>query len=65
MTDAYKCDRCDEYREGSPCRRKYRSYASRGITGWTDSTTKSKAELCPECAETADQEVAELFEGEI
>lgn len=65
MTDAYKCDRCGDFSEGSPCRRKYRSYMDVSAwSGWTDATTKAKAELCPDCAAVVDEAVEELFEGQ-
>jgi hypothetical protein len=65
MTDAYKCDKCGEFSEGSPCRRKYRSYTSVGITGWTSGKTKTKGELCPGCAESVDEQIAELLGSEL
>lgn len=65
MSDAFKCERCGDYNDGSPCRRKYRSYAGvSAFSGWTDGTTKTKAELCEDCASTVDQRVAYLLSGE-
>lgn len=65
MSSAFKCERCGDYNDGTPCRRKYRSYAgASAFSGWTDGTTKTKAELCEDCANLVDSRVKELIEGE-
>jgi len=65
MSDAFKCERCGDYQDGSPCRRKYRSYAGvSAFSGWTDGSTRSKAELCAECADVVDDRIHALLNGD-
>jgi len=61
MSSAYKCDKCGEFSEGEPCRRRWRRYGSSGFTGWTDSHTIYSAELCLDCAEDIDEMLADIL----
>lgn len=51
MSNAFKCDRCNDFSEGKPQRFKIREYLSKGMTGWSDSQTHMKWELCDKCKE--------------
>lgn len=51
MGKAFNCDRCDEFREGSPQRIKALGYRSVTFMGWTDAEEIHKLELCFDCSE--------------
>lgn len=50
MSDAYKCDRCGEFHEGSPERLAVRSFSKSGeFNTWLDGEHVLGVELCPDC----------------
>lgn len=50
MTNAFKCDSCNEFNEGNPNRFKIQEYNAVGITGWSGGKSIARTELCDDCA---------------
>lgn len=63
MTNAFKCDCCDGFYEGTPKRYKLNRYHG-GLTVWSRDEAIERMELCDVCAETVETMVHELLETE-
>lgn len=65
MSKAFRCDCCDEFREGTPKRIKVRRYGGTSfMSGWTDGDDLFKMELCVSCADTLASTISDVLEGD-
>jgi hypothetical protein len=63
MGDAFKCDRCDEFRQGSGTNVRYGVYHGTNHLGNSKYDFSHKRELCDECQEKLDDIVDSFFEN--
>jgi hypothetical protein len=51
MSNAFKCDGCDEFHEGSPERYRAQKCKVTSISGWVKEQNVHRMELCGDCAD--------------
>lgn len=64
MTEAFKCDRCEEFSEGRPERLAVRKCAEgKGFLKWHDGEHLLSVELCEDCLDAFTPTIRDYLDG--
>jgi len=63
MSNAYKCDKCGDFEEGTPHRYEVGKYKKVSpFSGWSDKDTIKRVEICSNCEEKFTSFVKQFFD---